>query len=528
MSRRGGVAVAILLAWVAGLGLLARRELFRPAADRLADAAMRVTPGASFYAVDQGGAQIGFWSSTIDTLPLTDSTPAAIEVTDYLVADLPIGGKLQRASAQSRVRLTRGLRLTDFEVGITSEQGPIRVTGHPEGDTVLVFAVKTGDEPADTQRVAVRGPVLMPTLVPLTVALGEPPKVGKRYTLSVFSPLALGPQDVTLAVRAESLFVLTDSAAFDSTTRRWRPAHTDSVRAWLIAAENGNASGAGFSGWVDEQGRIVQASQLAALNLTMRRTAYELAFENWRLAQRDSATRTVTEDRDILESTAIAASAPLRGRGARRLSVRLENVDLVGYDLEGGRQRLAGRVLSVGMEPDSLLRATYVLPGDAAHKARFRAELAAEPLAQSGHPEIAFLAMRIAGADKDPRVVAQKINRWVHDSLKKVITFGVPNALQVLHARQGDCNEHTQLFAAIARAIGIPTRTAAGLVYLRGKFYYHAWPEVYLNGWVAVDPTLGQFPADAAHLRFVLGGLQRQAELLRLIGNLKIDVVDER
>jgi len=528
MSRRGVAAAAILAAWVAGLGMLAHRELFRAPADRLADAAMRVTPGASFYTVDQGGEQIGFWSSTIDTLPVTDSTPAAIEVTDYLVADLPIGGRLQRASAQSRVRLSRALKLTEFEVGITAEQGPIRVTGHPEGDTALVYAVKSGDEPPDTQRVAVRGPILMPTLVPLTVALGETPKVGKRYSLSVFSPLSMGPQNVTLAVRAESLFVLTDSAAFDTTSRRWRPAKTDSVRAWLIAAENGNPSGAGFSGWVDEQGRIVQATQLAALNLTLKRTAYELAFENWRLAQRDSAGRGVSADRDILETTAIAASAPLRTRGTRRLMVRLGNVDLGGYDLEGGRQRLAGKVLTVGVEPESLLRAAYRLPADAAHRKRFAAELAAEPLLQTGHPDIALLALRIAGQEHDPRVLAQRINRWVHDSLKKAITFGVPNALQVLHARAGDCNEHTQLFTALARALGLPTRTAAGLVYLRGKFYYHAWPEVYLGDWVAVDPTLGQFPADAAHLRFVLGGLQRQAELLRLIGNLKIDVVEER
>jgi hypothetical protein len=49
-----------------------------------------------------------------------------------------------------------------------------------------------------------------------------------------------------------------------------------------------------------------------------------------------------------------------------------------------------------------------------------------------------------------------------------------------------------------------------------------------LNDWVAVDPTFGQFPADAAHLRFVVGGLARQAELFRLIGNLKIQVVEAR
>jgi hypothetical protein len=40
-----------------------------------------------------------------------------------------------------------------------------------------------------------------------------------------------------------------------------------------------------------------------------------------------------------------------------------------------------------------------------------------------------------------------------------------------------------------------------------------------------VDPTFGQFPADAAHLRFVIGGVARQTELLRLMGNLKIDVL---
>ena len=98
----------------------------------------------------------------------------------------------------------------------------------------------------------------------------------------------------------------------------------------------------------------------------------------------------------------------------------------------------------------------------------------------------------------------------------------------MLASRRGDCNEHTQLYMALARSVGIPARSAAGLAYVRGKFYYHAWPEVYLGRWVAVDPTFGEFPADAAHIRFVNGGLARQAELLRLIGNLKIDVVSKR
>src|SRR5262249_61013738 len=112
-----------------------------------------------------------------------------------------------------------------------------------------------------------------------------------------------------------------------------------------------------------------------------------------------------------------------------------------------------------------------------------------EPLLQSKDPQIVRLARHIQRRDRDPRAVAERLNAWVHDSVADRITFGVPNALQVLKTRSGDCNEHTQLFVALARAIGLPARVAAGLAYVDGKFYYHAWPEIYLDDWVAVDPT---------------------------------------
>jgi transglutaminase-like putative cysteine protease len=109
--------------------------------------------------------------------------------------------------------------------------------------------------------------------------------------------------------------------------------------------------------------------------------------------------------------------------------------------------------------------------------------------------------------------------------LEKRVTISVPSAVQVLEAGQGDCNEHTVLYVAMARSLGLPARTAVGLVYLRGSFYYHAWPEVWLGEWVAVDPTFGDAPADAAHLRFIVGGLAQQVEIVRLIGRLRIDVL---
>jgi hypothetical protein len=152
-----------------------------------------------------------------------------------------------------------------------------------------------------------------------------------------------------------------------------------------------------------------------------------------------------------------------------------------------------------------------------------------EPMIQSDDDGIVQAAERLVDwqlyGHNDPMRAARRLTMGVYGRLEKEITFSVPNAVQVLAAGRGDCNEHTVLFVAMARALGLPARTAVGLVYVEGAFYYHAWPEVWLGQWVAVDPTFGQFPADAAHLRFVIGGLAQQVEIVRLIGQLDIEVV---
>jgi transglutaminase-like putative cysteine protease len=84
----------------------------------------------------------------------------------------------------------------------------------------------------------------------------------------------------------------------------------------------------------------------------------------------------------------------------------------------------------------------------------------------------------------------------------------------------------------MARSVGLPARIAVGLVYTRGAFFYHAWPEVYLAEgrgrglWLPVDPTLNEFPADATHVRLARGGLAKQAAILPLIGKITMTIVD--
>jgi transglutaminase-like putative cysteine protease len=400
----------------------------------------------------------------------------------------------------------------------------MKASGTVSGDTLLVVVLRAvAGQPPDTQRIHLSGPILLPTLVPLAVALGERPKVGRSYTLPVFDPLSMQSRDVRVGVQAESLFVVEDSSVFDAKSERWTGALPDTVRAWRLANADASTNGGGFSGWVDEQGRVVRANQV--LGFTLERRPYEVAFENWKadVARRGNE---VTADHDIYESTAITSNKRLH-ENLEELVVRLSGVDLDGFYVKGYRQRLRGDTLTITRETPNALEAAYALP-NGARATVMGVFLDPEPLLEVRNPEIVALAMRLRGNESNPRVVAERINRWVYDSLEKRITVGVPSALATLHSRRGDCNEHAQLYVALARAAGIPARVAAGLAFLDGKFYYHAWPEIWLEQWVAVDPTFGQFPADASHLRFSIGGLGKQAELLRLMGALRIDVLSSR
>lgn len=510
MSRRGWTAAVVLALWAAGMAALIRRQYFQPNVERLAEAGTQVTPGAVFYAVLQGSRQVGFASSTIDTVT------GGITSTDYLVADVESGGAVHRLQARTTVDVSRALAVRRFEVDVESDSAPFHAAGRVEGDSVVVYLISRGPGATpDSQRVRIGGPVLLPTLVPLAIALGEEPKVGKSYVLPVFDPATMAPRDARIRVAAETTFVVNDSSVLDPATKRWRGVQPDTMRAWRLDAPADRAIG----GWIDSQGRVVATTQMG---LRLERRPYEVAYENWRMDNAQDSVSTGDAGGDVLETTAVAAGVMPAAQLAR-LQVVLRRAGLSGFALDGGRQSLHGDTLTVVRESRDSLAPRFFM--GVRRPPEVLQALEAEPLVESGNREIRALAGRIRGGSRDPRDVAERINRWVHDSLKQRITFGIPDALEVLHARSGDCNEHTQLYVALARATGIPARAAAGLALVNGKFYYHAWPEVYLGRWVAVDPTFGEFPADAGHLRFVVGGLTRQASLMALIGNLRIDVL---
>jgi transglutaminase-like putative cysteine protease len=225
---------------------------------------------------------------------------------------------------------------------------------------------------------------------------------------------------------------------------------------------------------------------------------------------------------DIIELVRIASGPIENAAQATFLSAKLSGAPLDGFELDGGRQTWKSGVVEIRSDGDSR---SYLIPYGGADRSE---ELKPTPLVQSDDREIREQAEKIIGRERDAREAARKLAAWVYEAISKQPVVSIPSAVEVLKQRTGDCNEHTTLYTALARAAGIPTRMAAGIVYLKNGFYYHAWPEVWLGGWVAIDPTFNQFPADATHMRFVTGDLAKQADILKLVGKLKVEVIEHR
>jgi len=511
MTRRAW-AVAILGAWAVSLGWLAKRALFRPTETRLAEAALSVPPGAVYYRLDVAGQQVGFASSTIDTQATT------IGVTDMLVLRTPALGVLHRTVVLSRAVLSRSLRLEGVLARFDGDVGRFAARSLVTGDSVLTVTL-FAESDSETTRVPLARPIVLPSLLPLRLAFGGELKRGKTYASVVFDPVLLAEQPVTVVVAAESTFVVADSAAYDSTALAWIPARFDTVRAFRIEQREGGMT---TRAWIDAQGHIVRAEN--AVGFVMERTAFELAYTNFRHRDTTHMIRASAAPGpgDVVATTLLAARVPLPHDTLSLFRARLQGAEPGRLDLGGGRQALSGDTLVIHRETRALLAAGYRLPARDSGLARW---LAPAPLIQSDDPRVQAQARLIVGREQDPARAARRIAAWVRAHLERRSTTAVPSAVRVLDTRVGDANEHAVLFVALARAAGLPARTAAGLVPVDGRFYYHAWAEVYLGDWVAVDPMLDEFPAGAAHVRFSIGGLARQAELVRLIGRIKLEVL---
>ncbi|HWO00496.1 MAG TPA: transglutaminase domain-containing protein [Blastocatellia bacterium] len=141
----------------------------------------------------------------------------------------------------------------------------------------------------------------------------------------------------------------------------------------------------------------------------------------------------------------------------------------------------------------------------------------------SRDPNVIARAKEIAADDRDAWSVARKLSDWTFKNLKWKRVDNA-DAAQTLATREADCLEFSQLFVAMARALGLPARIVTGLAHTGGSFGGHAWVEVWVGEWVELDPTWGTDFVDATHIKTVSSELGAYAAL-NLIG---IEVVEAR
>ncbi|RKZ08315.1 hypothetical protein DRQ25_09405 [Candidatus Fermentibacteria bacterium] len=145
-----------------------------------------------------------------------------------------------------------------------------------------------------------------------------------------------------------------------------------------------------------------------------------------------------------------------------------------------------------------------------------------EPMIQCNDPVIAQAAADLTEGSADSWEAARRIASFVDTSVENSPTVSLPSAVDVMENLRGDCNEHTILTVALARAAGLPARICAGIVYLNGSFGYHAWPMIWTGEWVAMDPTFSQYIADGTHIILATGDLESQYVVNSAIGRLSI------
>ena len=154
---------------------------------------------------------------------------------------------------------------------------------------------------------------------------------------------------------------------------------------------------------------------------------------------------------------------------------------------------------------------------------------------QTDHPKVISAAQQAVGDATDPWKKAQRIESWVYEHMtEKNFSVGFATAAEVAENLEGDCTEHGVLLAAMARAVGIPSRVVVGLIYADrlGAFGYHMWAEVFVAGrWVPLDGTLGLGHASPAHIKLAahsMDGVDAMAAFLPValvLDRLKIEVV---
>ncbi len=366
---------------------------------------------------------------------------------------------------------------------------PVRIIGRGEVDGTVIHLEL--DQAGEVQSLDI--PIHAPPQLSMTLAgvvRGRQLHPGDRFTVAYFDPITLSNAPMDMIVDAPE------------------PLANGEV-GWWITTRFGAVETRKL---IDEDGETLREESA-------------MGFSAVRMTRQDAMKVDAGDPPDMVAMVAVPVSGLTEGRTRTHLTLTVSGIDPAKVPNEPPLQTVHGHTITISI-PSLAELPSLPIAGEGDTEATLSLP--------STNAEIIAKSREIVGDAEDRLEAARRLNTFVHDYVQKVPTIGVPNGLEVLHSARGDCNEHTALFVSLARAAGIPARIAAGLVHsdrLGDAFFYHAWPEVRLGGptdWVPVDPTFGEFPADATHLKLVTGDLDRQVEIMGVMGRIRLDLVEAR
>lgn len=474
----------VLAVWLGLIGLLLR-DVYVPDTGGAADGLhLSATESDDWFLIRIGGAYSGFGRSR------QFRRENRWILHDELNISLNIQGQVKPIRIGNESTVDESFRLVDFRLKVASGIMSFEQKGRMEGrELVLEAPVSAG---GGTKRIKLAEvPRIARSLglpVPLTGL-----NVGDEFHLPLFDPLDGSKWDAIIRVL--------EKADLEIAGRK--------IESWRVRAIYRTMD---LAMWIDDQGRLLKGRM--PLGITVIRS------------DKNEIAREMKGVRELPDMASLACvpvegelSAPER---LQRLRLKISGGSGHSVPSDGLRQQFKNSELLLARE--GLPEAKYRIP---CVDAEMREFLQPSRFIRSDDPSIAEKAHEIVREEKDPVQVARLINGWVHDYLKKVPTPAVPDAVAVLESRQGDCNEHAVLAAALARAVGLPARLTVGLVYTEDGFCYHAWVNYWAgNRWFTGDPLMNLLPVGPTHISLVHGDVDKHMNVISYLGQLKLQVLE--
>jgi len=430
--------------------------------------------------VVMGGAKIGY------TMQSFSKSPLGYVLKDYSLIRLPMGGVVREIYLDSYAVLNVDFSLKNFTFGLVSGDYTTDVFGEVHNGR-LEIKFRSQNSESKLFFDAERG-IYIPSSIPLLASVRGFPK--GEFQLPTFDPFSMAMNVITVSI---------DSSAGKDAYSGLEDAHRLTL----------NISGMASTMWVDQTGHVLREEEAGGMVMVATRMEEALNIPDVR-----------PDNKDLLIDLAVPCMGVISDpRTVTRLRVQIDGVKPELLDLADDFQRIvSAEPLIVEIDPGRPSASELEEP---------RKFLGAEPFLQVDDPRMVAKASEIVGQEADRQAKAEKLGQWVYRNVKKDYSISLPSAIDVLEVRKGDCNEHTSLYVALARASGIPAKICIGLVYKDGMFLYHAWPAVHVGGWRPLDPTFGQNIADASHIKLLEGGFERQADLMRVVGKIKVTIIEE-